>query len=243
VNAEAFATFLVQAAPDVVALQESDAETEYKWPDGWHIQRAGQLLVATRHPISHTDTLLRRYPPGPWPPVEVLRCVLETPSGQVAVCNLHLQTPREGLSEVLDRDTVVNPLRSGTLAAEIDFRRREAEHVAQWLEEFSEPFVIAGDFNMPVDSRIYQECFSNYTNAFSSTGFGFGFTKWTPIHGCSFGMRIDHILTDSDWRVRRSWIGPGAGSDHLPLLADLVKQDVPREKIQKHREAQPTPPP
>jgi vancomycin resistance protein VanJ len=233
VKIETFAQLLAQNVPDVVALQELNAESEFKWPDGWCVRRAGDLLIASRYPISQVDTLSFSHPLRPWQTTDALRCILETPAGPIAVCCVHLHTPRGGLSEVLDRNTVISPKRSGTLAAEIDFRHREAEHVAQWLSRFSEPLVIAGDFNMPADSRIYREFFSTYRNAFSSGGFGFGYTKWTPVHGWSYGTRIDHILTNSHWQVRRSWVGPNAGSDHLPLLADLVEQVIAPKYVPK----------
>jgi endonuclease/exonuclease/phosphatase (EEP) superfamily protein YafD len=78
--------------------------------------------------------------------------------------------------------------------------------------------VIAGDFNMPTDSDIYQLYWSSYTNAFSAAGLGFGYTKFTRWHG----IRIDHILAGPGWRCRRSWVGPDVGSDHRPVLAELT---------------------
>ncbi len=85
--------------------------------------------------------------------------------------------------------------------------------------------ILAGDFNLPTDSTIYREVWSGWTNAFSTTGFGFGYTVWTRATCLSYGLRIDHVLTPSVIKPRRSWVGPNVGSDHLPLLADLVPTD------------------
>lgn len=77
---------------------------------------------------------------------------------------------------------------------------------------------------MPVDSTIYREFWQAYGNAFDRTGFGLGYTKQTVIRGRSYGLRIDHILTGSGWQATRCWVGPDLGSDHLPMIADLVHE-------------------
>ena len=68
-------------------------------------------------------------------------------------------------------------------------------------------------------------CWDDYTNAFSKAGFGFGETRWTTMRGITFGVRIDHILTNEHWRPQRCWVGPDVGSDHLPVIADLRLRD------------------
>jgi endonuclease/exonuclease/phosphatase (EEP) superfamily protein YafD len=35
-------------------------------------------------------------------------------------------------------------------------------------------------------------------------------------------MRIDHILYTDHFVAQRAWVGPNAGSDHLPVLAELA---------------------
>jgi endonuclease/exonuclease/phosphatase (EEP) superfamily protein YafD len=77
--------------------------------------------------------------------------------------------------------------------------------------------LLAGDFNMPVESRIYRQAWGSFRNAFDEAGIGWGQTKQTRW----FGTRIDHILYSSHWRCRKSWVGPSMGSDHRPMIADL----------------------
>ena len=74
---------------------------------------------------------------------------------------------------------------------------------------------------MPVDSTIYRRDWSNYRDAFSDAGLGYGYTEWPQKSGRLVGVRIDHVLTGPGWRCRRCWVEPDVGSDHLPLLADL----------------------
>jgi endonuclease/exonuclease/phosphatase (EEP) superfamily protein YafD len=82
--------------------------------------------------------------------------------------------------------------------------------------------VIAGDFNLPVESAIYRQHWGRFRNAFSETGFGAGFTKHTRL----FGVRIDHILSSKDVDPVRSFVGKDVGSDHVPLIADFVRPTV-----------------
>ena len=35
-------------------------------------------------------------------------------------------------------------------------------------------------------------------------------------------VRIDHVLVSPDWHVRSFRIGPDVGSDHFPVVADLL---------------------
>jgi len=74
-----------------------------------------------------------------------------------------------------------------------------------------------GDFNMPVESAIYRQDWSEFRNAFSQAGIGFGMTRdngWIQV-------RINHILIGSQWRPRRVVGGPVVGLDHRPVIADL----------------------
>ena len=92
--------------PDLVAVQECPSR-QWKIPDNWHVQRAGELIVVSRYPISHEKFRIaagRRANPV----INGLYCVVETPSGPVGVCSVHLETPRRGLSTVLDREKVID---------------------------------------------------------------------------------------------------------------------------------------
>ncbi|HBO45279.1 MAG TPA: hypothetical protein DD670_15390 [Planctomycetaceae bacterium] len=52
---------------------------------------------------------------------------------------------------------------------------------------------------------------------------GVDHTMRPEVLGPQFGARIDHILMRSDWWPRRCWVGPDMGSDHLPVVADLIR--------------------
>src|SRR5207302_2115505 len=120
---------------------------------------------------------------------------LQTPGGLFHFVNVHLATPREGLQEMIDsRLEGVSTLRANTA-----MRRHESEVASRRVREVCLPLLLAGDFNLPVESAVYGQYWSQFSNAFSAAGLGLGHTKFTRWHG----VRIDHILAGPGWQVRR----------------------------------------
>jgi len=220
---EALARLVLVEQPDVVALQECASEVEFTWPPGWHVLRAGSLLIASPHPLSQPRHAIRQHPRSEWPPTNALHCRVEAPAQTVGFCCVHLQTPRPGLEHVLDRWTAIAPARSWMLRDETQYRRWESEELQSWLADIGGLTIVAGDFNMPVESAIYQAVWGRQANAFNVAGLGFGYTKFSAKRGWSYGTRIDHILFDRDQLgCRECWVGADVGSDHRPLIAELA---------------------
>jgi endonuclease/exonuclease/phosphatase (EEP) superfamily protein YafD len=211
-NAPALRALLDEMQPDVVALQEWVAEKEAPLfgQSTWQVRGGMGLCLATRHPISATEALTDEHG---WRDL-ITRHDLETPAGTVHFFNLHLDTPREGLKAVLEgRWRGLDDLRA-------NIRQREAEsaRVSAWAARSTGRVLLAGDFNMPDDSRILRHSWSRFGDAFRSAGLGMGQTKFTQW----YGIRIDHVLTGPGWVCRGCWVGPDVGSDHRPVIADLV---------------------
>jgi endonuclease/exonuclease/phosphatase family metal-dependent hydrolase len=195
------------------------------WPAGWEVKRCGGLLIASPHRLSDADTdsfSLSRTPAGH---IEVLGYVVSSPLGDIRFCNVHLPSPRRGLEPLLDRWTVVRPSESPRLEAITDFRHEQSRIVSNVVTRQYAADVVAGDFNMPVDSYIYRRYWSGLRNAFSMVGWGYGYTKRSEIRGLCYGLRIDHVLTGTNWRPVRCWVEDSIGSDHLPVVTDLVPQE------------------
>jgi endonuclease/exonuclease/phosphatase family metal-dependent hydrolase len=74
-----------------------------------------------------------------------------------------------------------------------------------------------GDFNLPVESVIWQQYWSSFEDAFSAAGNGWGFTR---INGW-IRVRIDHVLLDDRLKAVGARVGADWGSDHLPLQAEV----------------------
>jgi vancomycin resistance protein VanJ len=217
---ERFDQLLYEAMPDVIALQEVDGDIELPFPKNWHVVREGEFVIASRYPIRDVQTWYRLEPPVQWPPLLAVYAVIDLPDRPVSLCNVHLTSPQQGITETLDRHTVVNINRTSTLKQLNELRQCESASLSAWISQLPHVDVLLGDLNLPVESRIYRQWWSNYRNAFGEAGFGLGYTRWVRFHNLLYGARIDHVLTSRDWLPVRCWVGRDIGSDHLPVIAE-----------------------
>ena len=141
--------------------------------------------------------------------------------GHVLIGHVHLETPRRGIERFRWGGEVAGMSRNTLM------RDAGSQRVSRSLMDARAPVaIIAGDFNMPVESRIYRRHWSGCTNAFSRRGRGFGYTRVLP----KWSARIDHVLVcDPRWKVSRAFVGPDIGSDHLPVVVDLVLARHPHD--------------
>jgi vancomycin resistance protein VanJ len=202
---------IAQTKPDIVALQEAESpETDTLFPPGWHVTEVhGGLRIASHFSIEKTEYLGDKEL-GAWGFAG--RYLLKTPYQELVFVNLHLPTPREGFEQFLHQPFAA----TRTIQEQTASREHASRMARKWLQEENEFLLIAGDFNMPDDSAIYRTYWGDFTNAFASAGWGWGYTKQTRW----FGARIDHLLAGKAWRCERTWVGPDVGSDHRPMIAD-----------------------
>lgn len=147
----------------------------------------------------------------------IVRVIVKTSAGPMRMGLVHLETPRKALEAYFDLSEI--PKQGPATRANAQQREKESRLASDWMKAGpSMPTIIAGDFNLPIESAIYRRYWSGYQNAFSQSGFGSGYTKHTRL----VGVRIDHILSSKDVVPIRSFVGKDVGSDHLPLIADLV---------------------
>jgi vancomycin resistance protein VanJ len=214
-------TFLSRWQPQVVAFQEcgEPLAAAVQRTSGWQQYVGRDLCLLSRYPIrslavmdrSALDLVKQSEEKEVGGAGYVVRFVLDGPRGPIRVANLHLETPRKGLEGLMDGD-----LRRLHMNTEI----REVEsHLARtWVDEGAGPLLVLGDFNTPVESRIFREHWGSLTDAFSVAGTGFGMTKYNGW----IRVRIDHVLTSGDWHVDRVRTGSETYSDHRPLIVDLT---------------------
>jgi vancomycin resistance protein VanJ len=210
---------------DVVALQEcgDDLALAVRAVAGWHHHSANGLCFLSRYPIRDSSVMDRKAleavnnsGAGIGGSGVVVRYVIATPSGDVQVTNLHLETPRKGFEGLFASN--IDRLRENTSLRDIEslLARR---WVDQGIATHPAPVVVAGDFNTTVESRIFQTHWSDgLQDAFSRVGRGLGMTKYNGW----IRVRIDHVLTGPQWSVRRTEVGYDLGSDHRPLIVDLL---------------------
>lgn len=233
--------FIDQTSPDLVALQEC---SEGLWNElqqfrGWQLTRHKSLCSMSRWPIVSSDTMPRQdfnrvSQFGFGGTGLVLRQTLQSPRGPFVFVNLHLETARKGLQGLLGKGGLIpdnlaqaekmaspSPRASRRIELNAMIRDRESERAAIWAIRGDKrvPVLVAGDFNLPVESAIFRRHWGGYTDAFDATGTGFG---WSKREGSLLRIRIDHVLgTASSPQPRGAWVGPDLGSDHLPVIADF----------------------
>lgn len=146
----------------------------------------------------------------------VIRALVNTPAGVIRLGVVHPATPRSVLDTYYPLSQI--PQRGPATLANMAMRDRESREALAWvLAGPDRPTIIAGDFNMPVESAIFRRYWGPFRNAFSRSGWGPGHTKETRL----WGVRIDHVLVSGEIGTTASWVSHDVGSDHLPLIADL----------------------
>jgi vancomycin resistance protein VanJ len=206
---------------DVICFQEGGTESDRldpELPEGWHLSPKGH--IATRLPVdAELPPLPHDWKPGRFYTAHMERVRLRTPSGRgFVVASVHLPTLREGIEGLL---------KTGG-------RAEMTRHTAWWGHEMARilaalattsdvPLLIAGDFNMPADDSTMAALRSSFRFAFEEAGWGYGYTR-PAQHPW---VRIDHILTGPQWYVSSCRVGPDFGSDHLPVLAEVVLPGPP----------------
>ena len=217
---------LAEWAADVVAVQECGDELTAAMSTlpGWHFHRSRMLCLLSRYPIERAEVMDRSAldvteRSGEGGAGDVLRYVIESPGGAVRVVNLHLETARKGFDALAELD--LQGMRDNLLLRDGESRlaRRWADGSVRALAgAYEPPLVVAGDFNMPPESRIFRAHWGDLRDAFAQAGSGFGFTR----HNGWIRARIDHVLTDDRWHTAEAEVWRDLGSDHRPLVVELV---------------------
>lgn len=201
---------LVEIGPDIVALQEwrDSAHSEVLDRTEWQVERAPGLCLASRHPIRRIEQWGRH---STSPKGLSTRYEIETPAGIVTVISLHLDSPRQGLGHVAVG--VADELRTNS-----ELRSEQSAYLAGEAAKVVGPLLLMGDFNTPPESVLFHRHWGEYSDAFGTAGFGWGYT----FANRRTRVRIDHILVGGSGRALRCWVGPDVGSPHRPLIADVV---------------------
>jgi endonuclease/exonuclease/phosphatase (EEP) superfamily protein YafD len=208
--------------PDILALQECGSELSEmsRKFDEWKHHDIRGLCLMTTFEILEAKVMdrsvlaqINESEAGVGGSGDVVRYKLRLPDSTVMTfTHLHLETPRKGLGDVAQGSLNLARLKENTL-----IRETESSLARRWVNQGQDPMVIAGDFNTPVESRIFQRHWGSFTDAFSRAGIGFG---WTKDNGW-IQTRIDHVLYGPGWSAERVYVDPPLRSDHRPLIVDL----------------------
>lgn len=214
--------------PDLVVLQEAKFQLakDLLNPrfEGWSIVQSGEYWIASRFPASlvesrRTDDFDREI---------AIAAKIEGLPRPFTLINIHTSTARHGIAKLSGR----GPEGFRQFRTHQDRRKSEMEAAFEFASRFDEgPLLIAGDFNTPETSSLFEKFSARYRNAFAEKGLGYGFTA--PCDRTGFlprgwpWIRVDHLLVNDHFRVLRCRTGAGNGSDHRLICVDLVQESEP----------------
>jgi len=200
--------------PDFILLQEAGNIDLSKQFTGYSFKEClPGLCLISKYPFVRTKVLSRK-PIGGWGSFAVFYRI-KTETGTISLANVHLDTPRPVLMEVIHRSFNLRHTK------EIESNRQyEALLLALWSKN-KEHTLIIGDFNMPMDENIYETNFSTLNNAIDVKGVGLNPTKYTFWHG----VGIDHVLYSNDFElINVEVVNPFSG-DHRPIISRFKMKD------------------
>lgn len=122
---------------------------------------------------------------------------------------------------MLDRKYGININKTDVLEQETKNRIHLSLKAREVINQIKIPTIVAGDFNMPIESIIYQKHWRDLLNAFSETGKGYGWSTEDYIKNISLNIRVDHIISCREAIPLTSATGNNVGSDHLPIISDI----------------------
>ncbi len=204
---------------DLICFQEGpldgsglDPKLEAYFAKTWYRTRNNYL--ASRFPIQlEKEPLIIEHPEHEFWPVRLFQARIQLPSGETfLLSDVHMPTVRYGFKRLFRGDLA-------GFRRYLDWRWDQAEQLLKAVISGSkEPILLAGDFNMPADSQMMDLFRAFFRLGFDEVGWGFGYTRPSAFPW----IGIDHILATPEWQFTRCWIGPNVGSDHLPVLAEVV---------------------
>jgi endonuclease/exonuclease/phosphatase (EEP) superfamily protein YafD len=215
---------IAQQQPDILVMQDArEVSRQGDLPYGMRevlpqhkLYAYGQYAVASRFPVSGCAPVDMSFQNEKH---EYVRCTVDIDGTRIDLVTAHLLTPREGL----------NATREERLGGLDDWntnfanRLTQADRIVGALVPLKRPTIVAGDLNAPEHSAVVQTFLGiGLRDAFSAGGRGWGYTHGHSLKpGVSF-LRIDHLLVSPEIGVRDAWAGWRGGSEHRPVVADLV---------------------
>lgn len=210
---------LAEYLPDLILLQECapGLGEPGTLPNGWSLTRRRTQCLLSRWPVDSLEVIDVVETAEDGMTGFAVAYDVRLPGGTARVVNLHLETPRRGIERFRGEGE------TRSLARNILLRNIGSQRTARWVTARAPDAVVAGDFNLPVESVIYRRHWGHCRNAFSERGRGFGHTRILR----RWSARIDHVLAcGGQWQVVNAFVAGDLGSDHLPVVVDLARREA-----------------
>jgi vancomycin resistance protein VanJ len=210
--------------PDVIVMQDAqpiDSPDELPAPivaalKGRQVYVKDQYVVASRYPLSQCAPGNMSYSGDA---DNFVHCTLTVNGRAIDLFTAHLVSPRDGLNAARGRAA------GGLAEWETNFQDRLAQAIqlAAAVSQAKHPVIVAGDLNADERSPVVRRLLATgLRDAYSSAAIGYGYTLGHDLRpGFSF-LRIDHVLVSPDIGVLDCRPGGREGSQHRPVLADLL---------------------
>ncbi|HEY6728116.1 MAG TPA: endonuclease/exonuclease/phosphatase family protein [Polyangiaceae bacterium] len=232
---ERIAAAIERSGADIVVLQESRRASQAleellgkRYP---HVQQKPYSLVFSRFPIVEVSEHEKLTTPARRRSGRFQRHVIAAPTGPFALYNVHPISPRGTLSVRRFR-TVLHVLRNPTglstenirdLEQNVELRRQQMEAVANMARGETLPVILAGDFNLPELSGVFETNLGDFQDGFQIAGSGFGYTFPAELPW----MRLDRILASHHFRFVTFSVNCEGLSDHRCVTASLERTGEP----------------
>jgi len=198
---------------DVIVLEERNRDDGAQriaaylssYPHSFIERRPHGAIVFSRWPITSAELLPLTDGPG----VLAARVTLDWNGRPVTVLGAHLHWPLGSKNSRM--------------------RNAELAGIASFAAARKEAVIVAGDFNVAPWSHYFRTTLER--SGLSDCAAGHGLAPSWPSQFPPLGIRIDHCLASRHWRSIDVRLGPSNGSDHLPLIADLVWADAPADPL------------
>jgi endonuclease/exonuclease/phosphatase (EEP) superfamily protein YafD len=99
-------------------------------------------------------------------------------------------------------------------------RNKQLAAFGEYAAQVKNPLVVVGDFNTTMWSPFYKNMIN--TGKLRNARSGFGLLPTWPTFMPLLYIPIDHVLVSKEIGVLKIHTGRNVGSDHLPLITDLV---------------------
>lgn len=206
-NRDSVGEYLAASEADLILVMETDrawldalAPLHSQYPHVVQVPRADNFGMAffSRHPIESYELHAIEGSSVP-----CLSAVVSVNGHRISVIGGH-PVPPVGRAAAASRNAYLAALANLTLQS-------------------SRPTIVMGDLNVSVWSPHFRDLIRS--SALVDSGHKRGFQATWRREWLLFAIPIDHILHSSDLRCVGREIGPGLGSDHRAVLADLVFQN------------------